>query len=115
MTGSFSIPGLGSAKPNEKLPTSNFAPDTLAAAAGVGEPSQGHQQDAEQKRQSEEIGGNTSPGDAGEAALENQDAMEVDGGTGLEQRNPANTKHPRRCRTKPSPPLRAPILPPDRV
>jgi len=29
----FSIPGLGSAKPNEKLPTANFAPQALVAAA----------------------------------------------------------------------------------
>ncbi|EJT82393.1 hypothetical protein GGTG_02366 [Gaeumannomyces tritici R3-111a-1] len=36
MSGGFVIPGLGHAKPNEKLPTNSFAPDVLAAAASLG-------------------------------------------------------------------------------
>ncbi|AEO60920.1 hypothetical protein MYCTH_2310659 [Thermothelomyces thermophilus ATCC 42464] len=31
----FQIPGLGQAKPNEKLPVENFAPDLIAAAASI--------------------------------------------------------------------------------
>ncbi|KLU87034.1 hypothetical protein MAPG_06040, partial [Magnaporthiopsis poae ATCC 64411] len=36
MSSGFVIPGLGHAKPNEKLPAKSFAPDVLAAAASLG-------------------------------------------------------------------------------
>ena len=36
MSSSFTIPGLGQAKPNETLPASSFAPDIMAVAASIG-------------------------------------------------------------------------------